>query len=84
MKIQLKWLPDGRKTPVPAKYACTVSKTNPPIYLYSAILTFPQQVRTYADLELLVVEIHELTIDNEVFYITEGGRVVAEAQKYVG
>ena len=35
MHIELKWLPDIRKTPVPAKYACTLSFTNPPVQLYS-------------------------------------------------
>lgn len=79
MKIQLKWLPNGRKTPVPARYACTLSFTKTPILLYSVILTFPQAVRTYAELELVVVK--DLVIPDGVFYITEGGRVVAEAQK---
>lgn len=81
MKIEIKWLPDVRKRPVPVKYACTVSFEKLPVQLYSVILYFPQQVRTWAELELLVVK--DLVITDGVFYITEGGRVVAEAQRYV-
>lgn len=80
MKIEIKWLPDIRKRPVPARYACTVSFTNPPVELYSVVLHFPQQVRTYAELELLVVK--DLALPDDVFYITEGDTVVAEAHKY--
>lgn len=81
MRIEIKWLPDIRKQPVPAKYACTVSFTNPPVELYSVVLHFPQQVRTYAELELLVSK--SLIIPDGVFFITEGDTVVAEAHKYV-
>jgi len=57
MKIELKWLPNGRKTPA------------------------LQQVHTYAELELLVVK--DLDIGDGVFYITEGGHIVAEAKRTV-
>ena len=86
MKIELKWLQGARKSPVPATYACTISLENLEEGfcegLYSVILHFPQQVRTWAELELLVVK--DLVIPDGIFYITEGGRVVAEAHKYVG
>ena len=80
MNIEIKWIEGVRKRPVPAKYACTMSFTNPPEQMFSVILTFPQQVRTWAELELLVVK--DLVIPDGVFYITEGGRVVAEAQRH--
>ena len=81
MKIEIKWFANGRKRPVPARYACTIMFTGVFDHLYSAILTFPQEVRTWAELELLVIK--DLVIPDGVFYITEGGRVVAEAKKYV-
>ena len=80
MKIELKWIEGVRKRPVPAKYACTLSFTNPPVQMFSVTLIFPQAVRTYAELELLVVK--DLALPDDVFYITEGDTVVAEAHKY--
>ena len=80
MIIKIKWLSALGKRPVPAKYACTVSFENPPVELYSVVLHFPLQVRTWAELELLVVK--DLVLPNSVFYITEDGTIVAEAQKY--
>jgi hypothetical protein len=81
MRVELKWLEGARKTPVPVNYACTITfDTGLAKQLYSIILHFPQAVRTYAELELLVIK--DLVIPDGVFYITEGGRVVAEAQKY--
>ncbi len=82
MRVELKWLHGARKRPVPAHYACTISFENPPMQLYSAVLHFPEQVRTWAELELVVVK--DLIIPDGVFYITEGGRVVAEAYKIGG
>jgi hypothetical protein len=65
MKIQLKWLSAlGKRL----------------VELYSVVLHFPQQVRTYAELELLVVR--DLVLPDDLFYITEGDTVVAEAHKY--
>lgn len=81
MKIEVKWSSSIRRIIPPNIYPCTISFTNPPDQLYSVILYFPQQVRTWAELELLVVK--DLVIPDGVFYITEGGRVVAEAQRYV-
>jgi hypothetical protein len=81
MKIQLKWFHGARKRPVPTHYACTISFDNPPMQLYSAVLHFPEQVRTWAELELVVVK--DLAIPDSVFWLTEGGHVVAEVQKYV-
>jgi len=80
MKIEIKWLPDNRKRPVPAQYFCTVALENPPINLYSVVLTFPQQVCTWANLESLTSK--DLVIGDDIFYITEGRHVVAEAHKY--
>ena len=76
MKIQLKWLPDGRKTPVPAVYPCEIRFTHDLHCTYPAVIHFPQAVRTYGD----ITPTTELLPDR--FYITEGGRIVAEAQKY--
>ena len=85
MKIELKWLPNGCKTPAPSHYACTITFEKPDtgLYtdLYSATLHFLDATRIYAELELLVVK--DLDIGDAVFYITEGGRVVAEAKRTV-
>ena len=81
MLIEIKWLPALRKRPVPARYACNINLSEYPLYYYSALLHFPQQVRTWAELELLVSK--SLIIPDGVFFITEGDRIVAEAQKYV-
>lgn len=77
MKITIKWFADGRKQPVPKHYACTIMFTGIFDHLYSVVLTFPQETRTWAELELLVVK--DLDIGDGIFYITEGSRVVAEA-----
>ncbi len=75
MKIEIKWFHGVRKRPVPVHYACTMTFDKE--QLYSVILYFPEQVRTWAELELVVVK--DLDIGDDVFYITEGGCIVAEA-----
>lgn len=80
MRVEIKWIEGIRKRPVPARYACNINLKEFPLYYYSVILHFPQQVRTWAELELVVVK--DFEIPDGVFYITEGGRVVAEAQRH--
>lgn len=80
MLIEIKWLPDIRKRPVPAKYACNLALDNPPTELWSCVIDFKHNVRTLGDLHLYRCEYLDVP---DHFFLTEGGRVVAEAQRYV-
>ena len=77
MHVEIKWLEGARKRPVPSIYNCEIRFTHDLHCTYPAVIQFPQSVRTYGD----ITPTTDLLPDR--FYITEGGRVVAEAQKYV-
>ena len=74
MRVEIKWLPDGRKTPVPSVYNCDIRFTHDLHCTYPAVITFPQAVRTYGD----ITSTTELLPD--YFYIIESGYIVAEVR----